>query len=139
MTLGNSARLIVSILVIFMKGFHFLDNFMILGGAVRFSILPRTKGAVQTVRLPPSRLKWHMLRRRKSDAPFLRENLVAALKDGAACEVGAGARVDAWTIDADLPDLRDVLRRLIAVGCHQLTSNDPEALRPIVEEVALCS
>src|SRR5215467_15428669 len=36
-------------------------------------------------RLP--RLKWHMLRRRKSDAPFLRENLAAALRAGAACEV----------------------------------------------------
>jgi len=33
------------------------------------------------------RLKWHMLRRRKSDPPFLRTNLVAALECGAACEV----------------------------------------------------
>ena len=33
------------------------------------------------------RLKWHMLRRRKSDPPFLRTNLVAALRCGAACEV----------------------------------------------------
>ncbi|MBK7471345.1 MAG: hypothetical protein IPI73_12675 [Betaproteobacteria bacterium] len=52
---------------------------------------------------------------------------------------GTGAAVDAWTIDADLPDLRNVLRRLIAAGCHQITSNDPEALRPIVEEIAACS
>jgi len=29
-------------------------------------------------RNPTPRLKWHMLRRRRSDAPFLRENLVAA-------------------------------------------------------------
>lgn len=33
------------------------------------------------------RVKWHMLRRQKSDAAFLRENLVAALEIGAACEV----------------------------------------------------
>ncbi len=33
------------------------------------------------------RLKWHMLRRRRSDPAFLRENLDAALRTGAACEV----------------------------------------------------
>ncbi len=33
------------------------------------------------------RLKWHMLRRRRSDPAFLRENLDAALRAGAACEV----------------------------------------------------
>jgi glycerophosphoryl diester phosphodiesterase len=33
------------------------------------------------------RLKWHKLRRRRSDPPFLRENLEAALRAGAACEV----------------------------------------------------
>jgi glycerophosphoryl diester phosphodiesterase len=42
----------------------------------------------------PPRLKWHMLRRRKSDAPFLRENLVAALRAGAACEVDLQFTVD---------------------------------------------
>jgi len=46
---------------------------------------------------------------------------------------GAGAQVDAWTIDADHPHLRDVLRRLIDVGCHQITSNDPERLNRIIE------
>ena len=40
------------------------------------------------------RLKWHMLRRRKSDAPFLRENLVAALRAGAACEVDLNFTAD---------------------------------------------
>jgi hypothetical protein len=59
--------------------------------------------------------------------------------DLVAAVTGAGARVDAWTIDASRPDLRDVLRRLIAAGCHQITTNDPEALAPIVGEVALCS
>ena len=45
----------------------------------------------------------------------------------------AGARVDAWTIDADHPHLRDVLRRLIDLGCHQITSNDPQQLQPIID------
>jgi glycerophosphoryl diester phosphodiesterase len=40
------------------------------------------------------RLKWHMLRRRKTDPPFLRENLTAALASGAACEVDVR-----WTSD----------------------------------------
>ena len=39
-----------------------------------------------------------------------------------------GAQVDAWTIDADLPELNEVLRRLIDAGVHQITSNDPEHL-----------
>jgi glycerophosphoryl diester phosphodiesterase len=40
----------------------------------------------------------------------------------------SGARVDAWTIDADAPHLDDVLLRLIDAGVHQITSNDPEHL-----------
>jgi glycerophosphoryl diester phosphodiesterase len=47
----------------------------------------------------------------------------------------AGARVDAWTIDADYPELSDVLQRLIAAGCHQITSNDPERLAGIIAEM----
>ena len=74
---------------------------------------------------------------------YLEARLVlAALDRGVdlvAAVTGTGARVDAWTIDADLPNLRHVLRRLIAAGCHQITSNDPEALRPMVEEIAACS
>ena len=46
---------------------------------------------------------------------------------------GAGAQVDAWTIDADHPHLSDVLRCLIDVGCHQITSNDPERLQGIID------
>ncbi|MEO6595249.1 MAG: glycerophosphodiester phosphodiesterase family protein [Planctomycetota bacterium] len=46
---------------------------------------------------------------------------------------GAGAQVDAWTIDADHPHLSDVLLRLIDLGCHQITSNDPERLYPIID------
>jgi glycerophosphoryl diester phosphodiesterase len=47
-----------------------------------------------------------------------------------------GAEVDAWTVDADRPWLREVLRLLIAAGCHQITTNDPEALAPLVGEIA---
>jgi glycerophosphoryl diester phosphodiesterase len=50
-----------------------------------------------------------------------------------------GAKIDAWTVDADRPDLRSVLERLTAAGCHQITTNDPIALRPLVAEIATCS
>jgi glycerophosphoryl diester phosphodiesterase len=50
-----------------------------------------------------------------------------------------GAEVDAWTLDADRPGLRADLARLIGAGCHQITTNDPEALEPIVREIAACS
>ena len=47
-----------------------------------------------------------------------------------------GAWVDAWTIDADRPQLHDVLQRLIGAGCQQITTNDPETLAPLVNEIA---
>jgi glycerophosphoryl diester phosphodiesterase len=40
------------------------------------------------------RLKWHQLRRRRSDPVFLRANLEAALASGAACEVDLVATAD---------------------------------------------
>jgi glycerophosphoryl diester phosphodiesterase len=54
--------------------------------------------------------------------------ILAALDRGVdlVADVGcAGARVDAWTIDADRPHLDAVLRRLLATDCSQITSNDP--------------
>ena len=48
---------------------------------------------------------------------------------------GGGARIDAWTIDADLPGLHAVLRRLIAARCYQITSNDPEILTPLIAQL----
>lgn len=65
--------------------------------------------------------------------------ILAALAHGVdlVAEVTAGgAAVDAWTIDADHPQLVDVLQRLIEVGCHQITSNDPERLTPIIAGIA---
>lgn len=50
-----------------------------------------------------------------------------------------GAPIDAWTIDAGRPDLHAVLTRLIGAGCRQITTNDPETLMPLVEEIAACS
>jgi glycerophosphoryl diester phosphodiesterase len=46
-----------------------------------------------------------------------------------------GALVDVWTLDADRPGLQGDLRRMIEAGCDQITSNDPETLRPLVEEI----
>lgn len=47
-----------------------------------------------------------------------------------------GAQVDAWTVDADRPNLRDDLDRLIAAGVHQITTNDPDELASMLQETA---
>jgi glycerophosphoryl diester phosphodiesterase len=58
-------------------------------------ILPRSLDlmlAAATRKRP--RLKWHMLKRRRTDPPFLRANLEAGLKSGAALEVDVVATAD---------------------------------------------
>ena len=50
-----------------------------------------------------------------------------------------GAEVDVWTIDADRTGLRDQLAVLIDAGCTQVTSNDPDILQPLLEEIAACA
>ena len=65
--------------------------------------------------------------------------ILAALERGVNLvrEVGvAGARVDAWTIDPEFPNLHDALRRILDAGVAQITTNDPERLGPIVTEIA---
>lgn len=47
-----------------------------------------------------------------------------------------GALVDAWTVDADRPDLLGLLEELARLGCGQVTSNDPLALRALWEGTA---
>jgi glycerophosphoryl diester phosphodiesterase len=47
----------------------------------------------------------------------------------------AGAQVDAWTMDVDYPGLNDALQRLIELGCHQITSNDPEQILKIIDTI----
>ena len=47
-----------------------------------------------------------------------------------------GALVDAWTVDADRPDLLGPLEELARLGCGQVTSNDPLALRALWEGTA---
>jgi hypothetical protein len=49
---------------------------------------------------------------------------------------GNGAEIDAWTLDADRPGLRDILQRLAGAGVHQITSNDPDELEMILREIA---
>ncbi len=65
--------------------------------------------------------------------------ILAALERGVNLvrEVGvAGARVDAWTIDPEFPNLHDALRRILDAGVAQITTNDPERLGPIVTQIA---
>ena len=49
-----------------------------------------------------------------------------------------GAEVDCWTIDADRPNVATILHRLIAAGCDQITTNDPETLAPMIAEITTC-
>lgn len=63
--------------------------------------------------------------------------LVAALDGGGnpvAALHAAGRRVDAWTVDPDLPDIGGLLRRLVGAGVDQITTNDPLALERIWRE-----
>src|SRR6185503_11718058 len=75
------------------------------GAADVFAARNETRGLTAFVSRLPARLKWHMLRRRKSDAPFLRENLVAALKIGAACEVDIAFTADGHALCLHDPSL----------------------------------
>ena len=47
-----------------------------------------------------------------------------------------GAKVDAWTVDADRPGLREMLQRLAGAGVHQITSNDADELEFVLREIA---
>lgn len=49
---------------------------------------------------------------------------------------GNGSEIDAWTLDADRPGLREILQRLAIAGVHQITSNDPDELEMILREIA---
>jgi glycerophosphoryl diester phosphodiesterase len=47
-----------------------------------------------------------------------------------------GAEVDAWTIDATRPAVHDVLRTLLRLGVDQITTNEPDLLGPLIEDIA---
>ena len=47
-----------------------------------------------------------------------------------------GAEVDAWTIDTTRPAVRDVLRTLLDLGVDQITTNEPDRLGPLIEDIA---
>lgn len=49
-----------------------------------------------------------------------------------------GAEIDAWTVDANWPDLHGSLETLVRAGVHQVTSNDPEILAPLLQDIAAC-
>jgi glycerophosphoryl diester phosphodiesterase len=71
---------------------------------------------------------------------YLEARLVLAARahgiDLVAAFANDGAEVDVWTLDADRPDLRSTLERLLAAGCHQITSNDPLALADLIATIA---
>jgi glycerophosphoryl diester phosphodiesterase len=48
---------------------------------------------------------------------------------------GAGAEVDAWTVDANRPGLGAILDRLTQAGVNQITSNDPDELATMLQEI----
>ncbi len=74
---------------------------------------------------------------------YLEANLVLGGLDAGVNLIDAvrqnGAEVDVWTVDADRSGLRDLLARLVRAGCTQVTSNDPDKLRPLLEEIAACA
>ena len=51
---------------------------------------------------------------------------------------GNGALVDAWTLDAGRPNLREDLARLLRAGCTQITTNDPDALSGVIQDILPC-
>lgn len=71
---------------------------------------------------------------------YLQADLILA---GLACGVdlvaparAAGAAVDAWTIDTTRPAVRDVLATLLGLGIDQITTNEPDLLGPLIEDIA---
>jgi glycerophosphoryl diester phosphodiesterase len=56
-------------------------------------------------------------------------NLVEHVRKG-------GAEVDAWTVDSTRPRVHADLRALLAAGCRQITTNEPDVLLPLLEEIA---
>jgi glycerophosphoryl diester phosphodiesterase len=46
------------------------------------------------------------------------------------------AEVDAWTVDPTRPNVRSDLRRLVEAGCDQITTNDPESLGSMLQELS---
>jgi len=56
-------------------------------------------------------------------------DLVARARSG-------GAEVDAWTVDTTRGAVRDILRTLLDLGVDQITTNEPDLLRPIIEDMA---
>jgi len=45
-----------------------------------------------------------------------------------------GAEVDCWTLDPTTPGIEAILPRLVALGCEQITTNDPMAMAALLEK-----
>jgi glycerophosphoryl diester phosphodiesterase len=81
--------------------------------------------AARTLQLAPDAAIYYLEARLVLTALERGVNLIEAV-------AARGAEVDVWTLDYDRPRLQDELARLIAAGCHQITSNDPDSLVPLV-------
>jgi glycerophosphoryl diester phosphodiesterase len=85
--------------------------------------------ADETLHLAPHAAIYYL----EADLVLKSLSLGVNLVDRVTCD---GAKVDAWTVDADRPQLRDVLQRLVGAGVHQITTNDPDELEIVLREIA---
>jgi glycerophosphoryl diester phosphodiesterase len=71
---------------------------------------------------------------------YLQADLIlAALRTGVdlvAAAHAAGAEVDAWTVDTTPPGVRDALTTLLDLRVDQITTNEPDMLAPLIEDIA---
>ena len=85
--------------------------------------------ADDTLRLAPGAAIYYL----EADLVLKGLDLGVSLVERLTCN---GAKIDAWTVDADWPGLREVLQRLIGAGVQQITTNDPDELEIILQETA---
>jgi glycerophosphoryl diester phosphodiesterase len=93
-------------------------------GAAGFSHL-----ADEMIRLAPDAAIYYL------EADLILAGLAAGV-DLAARAHDTGAEVDAWTIDTTRPAIRDVLRTLLGLRVDQITTNEPDRLGPLIEDIA---
>jgi glycerophosphoryl diester phosphodiesterase len=97
------------------------------------TIMPRdaagfSRLADEMIRLAPDAAIYYL------EADLILAGLAANVDFVARAKAG-GAEVDAWTVDTTRPSVRDVLRTLLDRGVDQITTNEPDLLGPMIEEL----